>query len=241
MIKEKVYQMFITGTGPNLEQMIKSGLGGIIFFTDDIQSEEQFRGLIKSIKNKYNTIHPFLSIDQEGGRVERTENIHPRYLSPMFAYQKGETFLKEQTQTIAKELKEYGINMNLAPCLDVNSNPNNPIIGERAFSNKPQDVCRGYDVVSKIYAQNNIIPVIKHFPGHGDADKDSHKELPKIDLDKITTETIHIHPFRYAINNGADAVMVAHIHSTYFDKEEIPASLSENCINYLRNTLNFNF
>lgn len=233
--------MFISGTGKNLDSMIKSGLGGVIFFTHDIQSKEQFINLINTITKTYNNnIYPFLSIDQEGGRVERTENIHKRGLSPMFAFKKGDKFLKTQTQNIADELKTYGLNMNFAPCLDVNSNPNNPIIGERAFSNNPDEVCRGFDIVSKIYSNNGIIPVIKHFPGHGDADKDSHKELPKIDLDKNTMENIHLRPFKHAIAQGADAVMVAHLHSTYFDKEEIPTSLSKNCMNYLRNNLNFN-
>lgn len=235
---EKVYQMFILGTG-NLENPLKKGLGGVIFFTKDISSKEQFITLISKIKSSAK-IPLFLSIDQEGGRVERTEKIHERYLSPKFAYLKGEKFLKEQTQCIADELKSYGINMNFAPCLDVNSNPNNPIIGERAFSDNVDDVCRGYDIVADIYRKNNIVPVIKHFPGHGDASKDSHKELPLIDLSMTDMENVHIKPFRHAIRNSAEAIMVAHLHCTCFDKEELPTSLSLNCINYLRNNLNYN-
>jgi beta-N-acetylhexosaminidase len=130
--------------------------------------------------------------------------------------------------------------MNFAPCLDVNSNPNNPIIGERAFSDNPTDVINGYDTVFPLYQKAEIIPVIKHFPGHGDADKDSHKELPKIELPRKTMEEIHIKPFKHAIKKGADAVMVAHLHATCFDKTELPTSLSKNCINYLNNTLGFN-
>lgn len=238
MLSEKVFQMFITGTGNNLDYALKNGLGGVIFFTRDIDSKVQFSDLINEIKRK-SAISPFLSIDQEGGRVERTENIHERYLSPMFAYKKGAEFLSEQTEAIANELKEYGINMNFAPCLDVNSNPNNPIIGERAFSDSPNDVIKGYDIVSRIYKNNGIIPVIKHFPGHGDADKDSHKELPVIDLACDEMEKTHISPFKHAIQSGAEAIMVAHLHCKCFDEEEIPTSISKNCINYLRDNLEF--
>ena len=106
-----IYQMFILGTGTALNTALAKGLGGVIFFTKDIQTKEQFQQLIKDIKSKA-IIQPFLSIDQEGGRVERTENLHPRYLSPRFAYQKGEDFLRKQSCEIALELKDYGINTN---------------------------------------------------------------------------------------------------------------------------------
>lgn len=93
-LKTKLYQMFILGTeGDGYIQALEKGLGGIIFFTKDIQSKDQFKNLISDIKSKA-LIAPFLSIDQEGGRVERTENIHngKKYLSAKFAYAKGEDF-----------------------------------------------------------------------------------------------------------------------------------------------------
>ena len=181
-----------------------------------------------------------MSIDQEGGRVERTENLHTkRYLSPKYAYEQGTEFLKLQTDKMLSELSKYGINMNFAPCLDVNSNPNNPIIGERAFSDKPDEVCNAFDTVFPVYAKYNIISVVKHFPGHGDADKDSHKELPKIDLSLSEMETTHIYPFRHAINKGIDFIMAAHLSCKCFDKDEVPTSLSANCINYLKTNLGY--
>lgn len=238
MLENKFYQMFILGTG-NLDIALKKNIGGVIFFTKDIQSQKQFKELINYIKS-IATTPPFLSIDQEGGRVERTENIHKRFLSPKYAFEKGEDFLSHQTQNILDELYNYGLNMNFAPCLDVNSNPNNPIIGERAFSNKPDDVCKGFDIVNKIYKSCNIIPVIKHFPGHGDANKDSHLELPHISLTMNELESVHIKPFKHAIKSQIEAIMVAHLHCSCFDKEILPTSLSKNCIDYLRNTLGFN-
>lgn len=240
-LKEKLYQMFILGTeGGYLDEALKNGIGGVIFFTKDIQSAEQFKTLITNIKQKCKT-KPFLSIDQEGGRVERTENIHggKKYLSAKFAYEKGLEFLEEQTQEIAKELKIYGINLNFAPCIDTNTNPNNPIIGERAFSSNPEEVIEAEKIVSSTYRKNGIIPCVKHFPGHGDADTDSHLGLPKIDLPLNEMEQTHIKPFKYAIKNNIDMIMVAHLHCTCFEKETIPTSLSKNAIDYLRNNLEF--
>ncbi len=233
-MEKLIYQMFILGTGTELDKALSKGLGGVIFFTRDIESKEQFKSLISDIKQK-SLIPPFLSIDQEGGRVERTENIHERYLSPRFAFQKGENFLAEQTDKIAHELGEYGINLNFAPCADVNTNPDNPIIGERAFSDKTDEVIQGVNLVSKIYRKNRIIPCLKHYPGHGDADKDSHLTLPQIDLPLEVMEKVHIKPFTCE----ADMIMAAHLHCTCFDKEVIPASLSKNAIGYLRNTLKY--
>lgn len=237
MLREKVYQMFIVGTGARLDYALENGVGGVIFFTRDIDSELQFSSLVSDIKSKNE--HLFLSIDQEGGRVERTENIHPRYKSPKDAFALGGEFLKEQSLKIANELRNYGLNMNFAPCLDVNSNHDNPIIGERAFSDNPEDVCKGYDIVSGAYSNNGIIPVVKHFPGHGDADKDSHKELPVINLSMAEMEKTHIYPFRHAVIGGIDVVMVAHLYCPCFDGVIIPTSLSKNCIDYLRKNIGF--
>ena len=113
-IIQKLYQMFVLGCkGNNLKIALNKGLGGVIFFKDDIHSKEDFKSLIKELSCQATTM-PFFSIDQEGGRVERTENIWggKRYLSAKFAYEKGFDFLENQTQQIADELKEYGINLN---------------------------------------------------------------------------------------------------------------------------------
>lgn len=238
-LRTKIYQMFILGTdGDGWKNALKSGLGGMIFFTHDITSVEQFRALTSECK-KLALIPPFLSIDQEGGRVERTENLHggKKYWSAMFAYQ--QKILRQQTAEIAEELKSYGINLNFAPCIDVNTNPKNPIIGERAFSTNVKEVINAEKIVSRIYEAHGIIPCVKHFPGHGDASTDSHLSLPQIDLPMSEMEKLHIAPFKSAINGGIDLVMVAHLHCTCFDKEVLPTSLSENALKYLRETLNF--
>lgn len=239
-LRTKLYQMFILGTeGGGYEKALENGLGGIIFFTKDIQNPIQFRRLISDIKSKASCT-PFLSIDQEGGRVERTENIHngKKYLSAKYAYAKGEDFLHNQTKEIAEELKSYGLNLNFAPCIDVNTNPNNPIIGERAFSNNVDDVIRGEKIVSQTYRENGIIPCAKHFPGHGDANTDSHLTLPEIDLPLEEMESTHIKPFATCAKT-IEMIMAAHLHCTCFEKDVIPTSLSKNAISYLRNQLGF--
>lgn len=240
-IKQKVYQMFILGTdGDGYIDALRNGLGGMIFFTRDIKNENQFKTLINDIQS-VSKIPPFLSIDQEGGRVERTENLHngKKYLSAKSAYEKGEDFLKNQTEEMSKELKHFGINLNFAPCIDVNTNPKNPIIGERAFSNNTDDVIKGEKIVSDTYRKNGIIPCVKHFPGHGDADSDSHLGLPVINksLDEMAE---HIKPFSYAVKNGIEMVMVAHLHCTCFENKPIPTSLSKNAIQFLHEDLGFN-
>ena len=235
-MEKLIYQMFILGTGEFLDEALKKGLGGVIFFTRDIESKEQFKALIKDIKTKA-LIPPFLSIDQEGGRVERTGNIHPRYLSARYAFQKGENVLKHQTEQIAQELKEYGINLNFAPVADVNTNPDNPIIGERAFSDNAEEVSKCVKLVSGIYRKYGIIPCLKHYPGHGDTDKDSHLTLPCVDLPLNEMKKIHIKPFRENIE--AEMIMAGHIYCKCFDSQEMPASLSKNAIGYLRNNLGY--
>ena len=233
-----VWQMFILGTGEYLSEALNKGLGGVIYFARDINTKNQFIDLIKSHRQQA-LIPPFLSIDQEGGRVERTKNIHAGYLSQREAFNKGEDFLSGQADKIGKELKEYGINLNFAPCADVNTNPDNPIIGERAFSDNTEDVLKGTKIVSEKLRENGIIPCIKHYPGHGDADKDSHLTLPEIDLPFDKMLETHIKPFKIMSENNIEMIMAAHLHCSCFDKEIIPSSLSKNAIGYLRNTIGF--
>lgn len=242
ILKQKLYQMFILGLdGGGFEKALTEGLGGIIFFTNDIKSADGLKNFCKKI-NSAALIPPFLSIDQEGGRVERTENIHhgKKYLSAKYAFEKGFDFLQQQTEEIAKELKSYGINLNFAPCIDVNTNPKNPIIGERAFSNNADDVIKAENIVSEAYRKNGIIPCVKHFPGHGDANTDSHLTLPEINLSLEEMGKTHIKPFAAAAKDGIEMIMAAHLHCTCFDKEILPASLSKNAVSYLRNTLAYN-
>ncbi len=248
-LKQKLHQMFILGfegTNPLLNEnkgfinALEQGLGGVIFFTQNIKDKNTLQDSIKII-NKKALIKPFLSIDQEGGRVERTQNIYngSHYKDARTSAKLGEDFVKRQSKQLSKELKEFGFNMNFAPVLDVDTNPKNPIIAERSFSSNPDEVIKYGKIVIDEYLKNKIIPVGKHFPGHGETFVDSHKEMPVLDLSLNELERTHIKPFK-SLTPFLPAVMVAHIHYKAFDNEQIPASISQNVIKkYLRKTLNF--
>lgn len=246
-IEQKIHQMFILGyegenplSCPNFVNALKSGLGGVIFFTQNIFEKEKFKNAVELIKEN-SLIPPFLSIDQEGGRVERTLNLYggSHYLNAYDAAQKGKDFVQKQTQQISEELKYFGLNMNFAPVLDVNTNPNNPIIGKRSYSSSPEEVTKFGKIAANTYLKNGIVPVGKHFPGHGDTTVDSHLEMPELDMPFTELENTHIKPFKELIN-CIPAIMVAHVHYSAFDSEKIPASISQNVIqNYLRQKLEF--
>lgn len=246
-LEQKIYQIFILGyegdkpfACSNLVNALKAGLGGVIFFTQNITDADGFKKSVQQIKD-ISILPPFLSIDQEGGRVERTLNLYggSHYVSARAAAQKGEDFVKEQTEQIAKELKDFGLNMNFAPVLDVDTNPNNPIIAERSFSYDSDEVIKFGKIAAQTYLKNGIIPVGKHFPGHGDTFLDSHKDMPEVNLNLESLENIHIKPFK-ALLNDLPAIMAAHVHYSAFNKEKIPASISPEILNgYLRQNLGY--
>jgi len=247
-LRQKINQLFIagySGEAPEscriFSELLSDGLGGVIFFTQNIKTKEQFINSIEKIK-KNSLIVPFLSIDQEGGRVERTENIHngKKYLSAGDSALKGEEFVKEQTKNLCSELKSYGINMNFAPVLDTNTNPNNPIIGIRAYGDTPEKVIKLADIVREVHEKHGIISVGKHFPGHGDTKTDSHVEMPVVDIEENEFRQTHLKPFQYEIEQGIPAIMVSHVYYKCFDTEPVPASLSKNITDtLLRKDLNF--
>ncbi len=247
-IKEKISQMFILGfsgtelgtENSNIQNMVKNGLGGVILFSENINSYRQINDLTKKLQS-IAKIPLFISIDQEGGRVERTINIKDKinYLSPKELASSNLDLTKKQAQIMADELKSMGVNMDFAPVLDVNTNENNPIIGVRSFGNNPDDVIKYSEPVYKTFKENNIIAVGKHFPGHGETSVDSHIDMPVVDLSFEELENIHIKPFKHAFSNGLDAVMIAHVLYRAFN-ESVPASLSSEIITgYLKEKLNF--
>lgn len=239
MKDEDFYQIFITGTGDYLDEFLEKGLGGVIFFSKDINSETDFKELICDVKTKA-VYPPFLAIDQEGGRVERTENIRPRRLSAKETYNGGLDYLQLQTEEMAGELKSFGLNLNFAPVLDVNTNPQNPVIGDRAFGDNPEDVIKASKVVFDIYKKTGIITCAKHYPGHGDTVQDSHKSLPVINLPLEVMEKIHITPFKAAIQSGVPMIMAAHLDCKCFGEPGLPVTLSPKAIAYLRKNLGYN-
>ncbi len=230
--REKIGQLFMVGfmgtaVTPELAAFIKDYKpGGVILFSRNLESIEQIVDLTNDLQRCSPKSPLLISIDQEGGRVSRLPKgftIFPpcellgRCNSSELAY--------AAAATIAKELKAVGINMNMAPVLDVNSNPDNPVIGDRAFGSTPDLVSELALVTAAGLQDNKVVACGKHFPGHGDTNVDSHKELPVVEASRERLETIELPPFRRAITAGIPTLMTAHVLYHALD-DRLPATLS---------------
>ena len=144
---------------------------------------------------------------------------------------------KEIALSIGQELRGVGINMNLAPVVDINSNPQNPVIGSRSFGNSAEAVILFAEQALRGYKQAQIIATLKHFPGHGDTTVDSHEDLPVVHKSKEELERMELLPFA-KLAASAEAIMTAHILVPAFDAESC-STLSEKTLSYLRQTIGF--
>ncbi|MCA9420841.1 MAG: beta-N-acetylhexosaminidase, partial [Nitrospira sp.] len=167
-----------------------------------------------------------IGIDQEGGRVTRLPSDFTIFPPAATVAQPGSTELAYQAAAVtAKELRAVGINMNMAPVLDIHTNPSNPIIGDRAFGTKPEQVCHmGAATLAGLH-DHRVLACGKHFPGHGDTCTDSHVELPVVHATRERLESVELKPFQYAIDHGLRAIMTAHVHYPALDPTN-PATLS---------------
>ena len=246
---EKIGQMLIVGfdgyaVNDYVRALIRNyHVGGMILYGYNIESSSQLVALNNTLKsvNSVNKIPLFLSVDEEGGRVSRmpadirklpSNEVIGRLNNAELSYRIG--------SVIAGEVKAFGFNMDFAPVLDINSNPANPVIGDRSFGSNAQIVSKlGVQTMKGIQA-GGVIPVVKHFPGHGDTSVDSHVGLPAVNHDLNRLKSFELIPFADAVRNGADAVMVAHILLNRVDPAN-PSSLSRIIItDILRNLLGFN-
>lgn len=251
---EKIGQMFIVGfdgVNPNnkITDMIQNQhAGGVILFQRNIGNPEQLLALNNALKNinmksyamPKESIPLFLSVDEEGGSVSRLpEQLRklPTALSVGEINDKG--FSYHVGSLLAEEIKMFGFNVNYAPVLDVWSNPENTVIGDRAFGTNPNIVSDLGIETMKGIRDAGIIPVVKHFPGHGNTVVDSHIGLPKVDYDLNRLNDFELVPFKSAIENQADVVMIAHILMTSIDPEN-PATLSKKIVtDILRKQMGF--
>ncbi|MGD6959694.1 beta-N-acetylhexosaminidase [Rossellomorea aquimaris] len=248
-LDEKIGQMIIAGVngtqdGENTKTLIQQHkVGGFIFFSDNLSGPRQTVQFLNYMKkdNVNNPLPLLLSVDQEGGKVTRLPGGLVNFPTNKKIGALNDPDVSFEVGTIlGKELKEYGFNLDFAPVLDVNSNPNNPVIGDRSFSDHPDIVSElGIQTMRGIQSEG-ILSTIKHFPGHGDTSVDSHLELPVVNKSIQELESLELIPFKEAINNGADLVMVAHILLPKID-DTYPSSLSKNVItDLLRKKLNYN-
>lgn len=247
-LEEKIGQMVLIGVDgytmdENSKEMIeKHHVGGIILYKKNVADHNQLLAFINSIKsvNKKNKVPLFLSVDEEGGRISRMpQGFKSIPTSEAIGKINNLNFSFEIGRIIGEEVKGFGFNMDFAPVLDINSNPENPVIGDRSFGGDSEVVRRLGIQTMKGLQSEDIVPVVKHFPGHGDTSVDSHVGLPVVNNDIERLKNFELIPFMDAIKNGADAIMIAHILLPKIDAEN-PASLSKTIITgLLKNDLGF--
>ena len=246
----------------NLEEMnsevgniiSKYHFGGVILFSSNLKNTEKsvklIDGIQKSAVNSGN-IPLLISTDQEGGIVTRLGQGTCMPGNMALGATKNTTYAYETGRIIGEELKAIGINCNHAPCIDINNNPKNPVIGLRSFGDKASLVSEmGFHVMQGLHSEN-VISTAKHFPGHGNTSSDSHTGLPSIDKTLSELYSKELIPFKYLIDNGIDMIMSAHIQLPKIDSTKciskkdgkqiyIPATLSHKILTeILRNQMGF--
>ncbi|OGQ10906.1 MAG: hypothetical protein A2138_01360 [Deltaproteobacteria bacterium RBG_16_71_12] len=210
--------------------------GGVALFSRNIDTPEQTMALIRGVRAHDPAGVPmFVSVDQEGGNVVRVKKHATILPSAMALGAAGDPDLARRIgQSLGRDLRLLGFNMNFAPVLDVASNPDNPVIGIRSFGSNPKLV----GDLGAAYAQGiqseGVLAVAKHFPGHGDTDRDSHYHLPVLAHDRARLDEVELYPFARAFAEGLDAIMTAHIAlPALTDSGDLPATVSERVLTRL--------
>ena len=251
-LRKKVGQLMVFGfdgitPSEKIKELIsKYNVGGIILFARNIGTPEEILQLTTELQLEAKSAghkNPLLiCIDQENGIVRRLGKGTTVFPGAMLL---GATQEPENAYAIGlatgKELKALGINWNLAPVVDVNNNSHNPVIGVRSYGEDPESVSVFGKAAMKGMQKAGVITALKHFPGHGDTDVDSHLDLPTISHDLERLERIELVPFRKLIDEGADTIMTAHVYFPTIERNKgIPATLSKNVITgLLRESLGF--
>ena len=250
--EQKVSQLLVAGIegtqlGQDAVQAVQDyQVGGVILFGRNVESAWQLAELTNGLKDLNGDYTPlFLCVDQEGGRVDR---MPPEVERTPSAWSVGQTLDTEGVGAaygalLAEECAAFGFNMDFAPSLDIWSNPDNTVIGDRAFGNDWEwTAFFGMSAVESMEEQGGVIPVVKHFPGHGDTSVDSHVALPVVDKSLEELWQSELVPFNMTLNQedyfgaqagpSAPAVMVAHILLSRVDPD-YPASLSHRVVTSL--------
>jgi beta-N-acetylhexosaminidase len=231
--EKQVAQMFCVGfegVGPTPEVsrfLREQNGGGYILFRRNIESPEQLRSLNEELRS-YDTEQPvFAMVDQEGGRVMRLGDFGSP-VPPMARVggQNNPRWARKIGGILGREVRAVGFNVNCAPVLDVHSNPDNPIIGDRAFSSDPMQVAAFGAALIQGLHESGVLACGKHFPGHGDTSQDSHLELPVLEHDLERLNRVELAPFRAVFAERPPALLMsAHVLFKAVDKSR-PATLS---------------
>lgn len=240
-LEEKIGQMLIvyyrtSEADSNLVNILNEVKpGGFILFGENFESYEQAKKMIDTI-NSTSDIPMFMSVDQEGGRVQRIKNLSDANVTIIPSMNRvgnmnDEKLSYDVGRVVGEELRVFGINMDFAPVLDIYSNVDNTVIGNRSFGNTSEIVTKMGLSFAKGLQSTGVIPVYKHFPGHGDTSEDSHYTLPVITKTKEQLEELELIPFKEAIKNNAKVIMIGHLAVPNITGDNTPASLSKKVIN----------
>lgn len=243
---ERIAQLFMVAAYSNkekehekeIENLIKKyKIGGLIFMQGEPEKQ-------RTLNNKYQSISDvplMIAIDGEWGLPMRLKKtfLFPKQMT-LGAIQ-HDSLIYEMGHELANHCKRLGIHVNFSPVLDVNNNPNNPIINYRSFGENRENVANKGIALMQGMQDNGILACGKHFPGHGDTDVDSHKALPIINHDKSRLDSIELYPFKKAIKAGLGSIMVAHLYIPALDNEKnVATTLSNKVVNgLLKDSLNF--
>jgi len=211
--------------GDELKRLLDCGVSGVVLFARNVDTPEQVAELIGEIK-RHAGRPLFVSLDQEGGLVARLRQGFTR-LPPMRAVGAlGDEGLAERVgRLLGRELRAVGVDVNFAPVLDIDTNPDNPIIGNRSLSREPELVARLGVAIGRGIQAAGVAACGKHFPGHGDTAQDSHQELPRLPHSRERLEAVELVPFRAWVQAGLAAIMTAHVIFEPLDAE-YPATMS---------------
>ncbi|HIT33946.1 MAG TPA: glycoside hydrolase family 3 protein [Candidatus Faecousia intestinigallinarum] len=209
-------------------------VGNVILFLRNIESAAQMRRLCREIQEliQAETGHPaFIIIDQEGGMVSRlpADAVNVPCAMALAATGKVKNVEKAAQITI-RQLRGLGANFNMAPDLDVNNNPQNPVIGIRSFGDDPEQVARLGAASANAYRDSGVLCCGKHFPGHGDTAVDSHLGIPRLDKTLEALERLELIPFRQAVENGIHSIMISHVMFPSIMEEAVPSTMSRQIV-----------
>lgn len=225
----------------DLGELIGQGrIGGVVLFARNLRDPEQVQNLVAELHERASAAAPLtVAIDQEGGRVQRLRAPWTEW-PPMRRL--GERGSIDDTRAVARalgrELADLRVDLNFAPVVDVDTNPENPVIGDRSFSRSAPDVGRHAAAFVEAIQSQGVAGCAKHFPGHGDTTVDSHFELPRIDHDLERLRAIELPPFRAAVEAGVASVMMAHVLIPHLNRE-FPATFSREALALLRGEVGF--
>ena len=233
---EKLGQLFIVALYTNKDDnhinqvrniVENDKIGGLILMQDDAAKEIN---LVNEFQQK-SKVPLMIGMDAEWGLYQRIAAAHKFPWAMTLGAIQDKNLIYQMASKIAEDCKRMGINWDFAPVVDVNTNPNNPIIGNRSFGSEVQNVISSASAYANGLQDHNILAAIKHFPGHGDTSTDSHLDLPVVSHNLERLNTIELAPFKALMNKGIGGVMVAHLYVPNLESGKgIPASVSKNII-----------